>query len=141
MKFFVALLCGVLCSVPTSLAGQSEESDPYSIKLVQTALKTRSEGIVIAKVQTHLARMGDRVSVALLKNLSADMLTDPTTIEGFLPVIRDAFSAPGLIATEVDKEPRVTLFFLKYVRQSISNTRTQQKIDETIQFVKLNTGA
>src|SRR5260370_26565391 len=110
MKLLALLLCATLCSFPTLFATQSEESDPYSIKLVQTALKTRSDGIVIAKVQTHLARMGDRVSVALLKDLSENMLTDPSTVEGFLPIIRDAFSEPRLIATEIDKEPRVTLF-------------------------------
>src|SRR5258708_32079851 len=91
-----------LC-LAASLLGQVDENDPYSVKFVQTTIRNRGQGTVIAKSQTHLARMGDGISIALLKALSDRELSDPHTIEVFLPIIRGAFSEPQLVTTAIHK--------------------------------------
>ena len=118
---------------------QSEESDPYSVQLLRVAMKTRSEGIFIAKVQTHMARMGDKVSIALLKDLSESELLDPNKVEEYLPIIQESFSQPQFIEVEIDKRPKVTMFLLKYVRQGVLDARVQQDVDNTMRFVEEKT--
>lgn len=134
MKLLMTILFGILC-FPASTIGQSEEADPYSVKLVQAALRTRSEGLIIAKVQTHLARMGDGVSIALLKIFSEAELEDPQTVQAFLPIIRESFSQPQFISVDTDKKPMVTLFLLKQLKRNITDARTDGYIEETIKFV------
>jgi hypothetical protein len=114
---FVTL--SMLC-LSISLPGQVEENDPYSVKFVQTTMKNRAQGLVIAKSQTHLARIGDGASIALLKVLSDSELSDPRMIEVYLPIIRGAFSEPQFITITVDKKPCVTLFLLKHVQKNSS---------------------
>lgn len=139
MKLFLTVLSSMLCFLLVSSAGQLGDADPYSIDLVQMALKTRSQGIIIAKAQTHVARMGDKVSIALLKSLNEEELVDPHTVKIFLAVIRDSFSEPQLIAVDIDKKPKVTLFLLKYLQRNISDGQTLQDIDDTIRFINEKT--
>jgi hypothetical protein len=134
MKLIITILFGMLC-LPISTVGQFEEADPYSVKLVQAALRTRSGGLTIAKVQTHLARMGDAASIALLKIFNEAELEDPHIVEVFLPIIRDSFSQPQLISVDIDKKPMITLFLLKQLKRNIADAQTQGDIDETIKFV------
>jgi hypothetical protein len=84
--------------------------------------------------------MGDGISIALLKALSDRELSDPHTIEVYLPIIRGAFSEPQLVTTDIDKKPSVTLFLLKHLQKSVSNSQTRQQIEETIRFVEAKTG-
>ena len=97
MKRSILLLLAILCLFPFLLVSQSEDADPYSVHLVRMAMETRSKGVFIAKVQTHLARMGDQVSIALIKDLNETDLVDPHKVEEYLPLIRDCFSDPHQI--------------------------------------------
>lgn len=134
------LLVMACSSFSSSLSlSQSEESDPYSVQLLRVAMKTRSEGIFIAKVQTHMARMGDKVSIALLKDLSEAELLDRNKVEEYLPIIQESFSQPQFIEVEIDKRPKVTMFLLKYVRQGVLDARVQQDVDNTMRFVEEKT--
>lgn len=136
MKKLVLTLSCVLCSALTWAAGQSQEADPYSINLVQMALKTESQGLGIAKIQTAVARRGDQVSIALLKVLSERDLTDPQTVERFLPLVRDSFAQPQFISIDVDRKPEVTLFLLKFLQANVRDPQVQRDIKATIKFVE-----
>jgi hypothetical protein len=59
--------CVLLLILPIVLYAQSNEADPYSISLVQSALKTHSQGVLLSWIEKRLPWCGDRVSVALLK--------------------------------------------------------------------------
>jgi hypothetical protein len=135
MKRSILLLSTMFCFFPLLSVSQSEDADPYSLQLVRTAMQTRSKGVIIAKVQTHIARMGDRVSIALIKDLNETDLVDPRKVEEFLPIIRDCFSQPRQIQLEMDKKPKVTLFLLRYVRQNVYDPQVQRDLDQTIRFV------
>jgi hypothetical protein len=142
MALWLTLLSSLLCLFSTFVVEQSDsttEADPYSMQLVQMALRTRTEGQIIAKVQTHLSRMGDGVSIALLKILTEDDFREPHRVQEFLPIIREAFSQPQLISNEIDKKPKVTLFLLAHIRQDVPDIQAQHDIDETIQFLRQKT--
>jgi hypothetical protein len=133
--------CILFLMLPILLGAQSNEveADPYSITLVQSALKAHSQGVLLSWIEKRLSWCGDRVSVALLKTLSEHDLSNPETIETFLPIIRQSFSDPQGISVDLDKKPSVTLFLLKYLKQNVPDARAQQGIEETIKFVEEET--
>jgi len=132
----------MLIALFAPMIDQSEGgADPYSVEVVRKALTLRSGGRIIIQSwnQKHLGRMGDGVSVALLKIFDERELTDPGTIRDFLPIIRDAFNQPRFISVESDKKPSITLLLLDYLRQKVVDTQTQLGIEQTIEFVKEKT--
>jgi hypothetical protein len=136
MRFAKALFL-LLSVFATSIGGQSEEADPYSIHFVQSSLRTASAnpGVSISFIQNNLQRLGDSVSIALLKILDEQDLTNPKTVEAFLPLIRQSFSYPDIISPAINKKPKVTRFLLKYLQHSISDAKTLQDIKEAVRFV------
>ena len=120
-----------------------ESSDPYSIRLVSFELSMRSGGRKFRHsfTQKGLHRLGDGVSVALLKIFDKEQLTDDKTARSILPIIRDSFSHPQMISVEVDKSPKVTLFLLDYLRGIASDSQAKDEIQRTIDFVKEQTAA
>jgi hypothetical protein len=40
-----------------------------------------------------------------------------------------------LILSEADKDPKVTLFLLEYWKQNIADQKTQERVQETLQYV------
>jgi hypothetical protein len=138
----ITLICCAVLLLAGSLGGQSEEDDYYSVRVVTDALKMRSGGqrIVHSWTQKYLARLGDRVSIALLKLLNEHDLENPETVKSFLPVIRDAFDQMESISVGEDKEPKVTLFLLSALDRKIGDPEAQQEIRQTIAFVKEKAG-
>lgn len=135
MKFFTMALLGIIC-FSTPMTAQSDDVDHYSLNLVQAAVSMRAQGVIMAKVETRLARIGDAASIALLKIFTQDQLKDPQTIESFLPVIHVAFCNPQFIAEESDKKPAITVFLLNFIHQHVSDSRVQEDIRQTLEFVK-----
>ncbi len=141
MKFIV-LACFALFGLSTSLNGQSEEADPYSINAVRFELQMRSGEKEITRHSwgaKRMAQLGDGISIALLKILDVRDLNNPKRVRDILPIIRDSFNDTQLISTESDKKPNVTLFLLGYLLQNVSDAQTQQDIRKTIEFVKMKT--
>ena len=134
------IFCFAVLVFAASLGGQPEEADPYSINFIQKAMKLHAQGIALSTVEKNIPKRGDQTCIALLKILSDPQLSDSKTIEALLPLIRQSFSEPRLISTEVDKEPKVTLFFLAYLRGTLSDPQTRQDIQDTITFIRMRTG-
>jgi hypothetical protein len=89
MRLLGLLSC--LLVIPMMLLnGQSEGPDPYSIGVVKFELQMRSgkRKVIHGFSQKNLSRLGDGVSVAILKILDEHTLTDPETVRGFLPYPR-----------------------------------------------------
>lgn len=140
MRFLALLFAAFLiCAAP--LSGQREEDDPYELKLVQANLRMKSTnpGLDIPSLVKSLQRLGDGVSIALLKILDEQDLRNPTNVENFLPLIRESFSYPSIISIDVNKKPQVTLFLLAYLQRNVSDPRTRRDIRQTIQYVKQKT--
>jgi hypothetical protein len=141
VRITLFIFCALLGLVGASL-GQSGDSDPYSINVVKFELQMRSGGgkVIHGFSQKSLSRLGDGVSVAIMKILDQHALTNPETVRDFLPIVKDCFSQPQLISIAADKTPRVTLFLLDYVRQNVTDPQVQQEIQQTEEFVKAKTG-
>jgi len=101
---------------------------------VAIALKYRSQGLIVGTVQRNVVRLGDKVSVALLKSFDESALTDPHNVEEFLPLIREAFSQPQFISLDVDKRPSVTLLLLRYLESKVDDSKVKHDVEETISF-------
>lgn len=132
-------LIGALWIAAATAVGRPQE-DPYSVKFVELALHYRAQGLTIGQVQRNLVRLGDEVSVALLKSLDEDDLANPRKVQEFLPIICEAFSQPRFITLDIDKQPRVTLFLLKHLELNISDIKVKQDVHQTIACVMRNTG-
>lgn len=136
MRILAPLFC-VLIMYSAPAHGQQEQQDPYAIHLIQGALKTAlsQPGVKTSFVEKQLQRRGDAVSVALLKIFDERALTEERNVEAILNLIQQAFSSPKLISVEEDKKPKVTMFLLKYLQRSVSGSKTQRDIEETISFI------
>jgi hypothetical protein len=136
-----AILCYAFLLAALPLGGQVGGEDPYEMNFVQASLKTSLEvpGFSNGAVVKNLQRLGDGVSIALLKLLDEGAITDPEKVESFLPLIHHSFSYPAGISMAANKEPRVTLFLLKHLERDITEPGTKQHIRETIEFVNSQT--
>jgi hypothetical protein len=91
-------------------------------------------------VEKNIPRLGDRVSIALLKIFTGPELSNPETIRAVLPLLQQSFSEPQVISRDADKKPQVTLFLLNYLQQNAADKQTQQEIEKTIRFIREKTG-
>jgi hypothetical protein len=134
------LTCAIL-AFAGFVRGQSEEPSDYSIATVKFALRLQSTGqhVVFSPTLRQIAKLGDGVSIALLKIFGEQDLANPDTVMSFLPIIRDAFQQPQSIALDADKEPKITLFVLSYLKSRVSDPATLKEIQETVEFVQTKT--
>jgi hypothetical protein len=137
MKKYVMALCGLalLCCLVIDNKGR-ESVDYYSIKTVQSLLNEESLGVTTGEGSKIRHRLGDRVSVALLKILSEGDLKNPQKVKMILPLIRSCFLYPNFIEIPEDKSPKVTLFLLRYFETVAVDTVLKNEISETMKFVK-----
>lgn len=119
---------------------EPDADDPYSLNLVRFALKTRSGSrfLIDGSTQKHIHRLGDRVSVAILKIVPEEELRTPQMITKLLLIIGDAFAYPYSISAEADKKPEVTLLLLRHLYDCISDGPTREKIAEMINSLTEN---
>src|SRR5438270_8493185 len=87
-----------------SFASVAAQEDRYSTDEVK-ALLQQSQDFSSSFSEKQLSRLGDRISIALMKIYSEKELIDPQNMKRYLPLIVNAFRFPKLIA-ENDKEPR-----------------------------------
>ena len=118
----------------------AQEEDPYSTHLVRALLQSpvlQATGFG----EKQLNRLGDRVSIALVKILKEEELKNPQEIRKILPLIRGAFVAPQIITVPEDKKPAVTLLLLNYLEAAVQDGALRKEIVDLIEFVKERTAA
>jgi hypothetical protein len=118
-----------------------EEPDFYSLRTIEFELKLRSKDktAIFFSTQKILNRLGDGVAVALIKILDDKELTNPRTVQGFLPIIREGFAQPKLISRGEDLTPKITLLLLNHLRQNVIDAETQNEIQEGVEFIRRQT--
>jgi hypothetical protein len=136
--------CFVLCfSVwlfsSTPLFAQVNSEDPYDLDFVRANLRTTS--ITMPAITKNFQRLGDAISVALIKIFDEKDLRDAKTVNGFLPLIRESFSYPSIISLDVNKKPRVTMLLLDYLKQNIADAQSKRDIQMTIDYVHRQTSS
>jgi hypothetical protein len=140
MRLLTALLFASLVST-VPLGGQTTGDDPYEITFVRNNLQTAiaMPGMRVSFAVKGFQRLGDGVSIAVLKIVDAKDMTNVKTIEGILQIVHDSFSYPPIISVGVNKKPKVTLFLLSYLQRNVADTQTQREIEQTIEYVKHQT--
>jgi hypothetical protein len=136
----VGIIVLVLIACATTCVAQEnnlENQDPYSIQLVSRFLQM-PPGLAmgVSFTEKQIARLGDRLSIALLKIYSEKELKDPQNIKLYLPMIKGAFLGSTMIQISEDRKPRVTLFLLKYLRNEIKDKELIKEVSETIQTLE-----
>jgi hypothetical protein len=116
------------------------KTDPYPVREVEPALREFGSELWISWRVKAISRLGDGASVAALKILEPEKLTEPDTTKAYLKVVRTAFSHPELISIQEDRDPKVTLFLLGWLKERIKSKDLNQAIQETELFVKSQTG-
>lgn len=133
----------VLAALPLMAvtSGAQDNGDPYSIAAVRFELQMRVGELRMRHSfsQKQLARLGDGVSVALIKILDQQEILDPKTLPVVMAMIREAFSNPSLISIEENKKPQITLMLLDQLRSKLRDQQMNAEIDETVSFVKGHT--
>lgn len=118
---------------------QQDSGDPYAIAVVKNALR-EPRNFSSGFSEKQLNRLGDKVSIAILKIYGDEQLKDPHNIEAILPLIHRAFDAPQVIAVESDKHPRVTLLLLRSLETDLKNQELKTQLSDLINFVQQKTG-
>jgi len=120
-----------------SLAKPSED---YDVPVVTRALREQQQGVSFSFTEKNVNRLGDRVSIALLKILEDRDLQDPRTLRAALRLVRQSFMYPNLISIVQDKKPKVTLFLLDYLNTKTADPSLKEEISALITFVKGKAG-
>lgn len=112
-----------------------EKSEDYSIPIVKNLLQ-QPQGVSTGFSEKQLDRLGDRISIALIKILSEQDLKDPERIRRVLPLIRNAFAAPSVVPVAEDREPKVTMLLLKYWLNEVADSSLKQDISQLLTTLK-----
>lgn len=135
MRMCLATFCIVLIF---SNGVAQVKDDIYSIQLVKDLLNYPAQiGAGFSEKQVN--RLGDRVSIALLKILDEQDLRNPQQMRKFLPLIRSAFLAPQIITIAEDKKPAVTLFLLGYLEANVQDGNLKNEIAQLMRSIKETT--
>lgn len=129
----VALM--IVWGVLVSTLKAQERCNTDCVKIVKSLLKETTYGISSSFGEKNNARLGDKVSIALLKIFNKGAIYKPKNIRQFLPVIRAAFESPELISQAEDKQPIVTISLLKKVRKKVKDRYLKTQITQTINII------
>jgi len=131
------------------LAGQQQvpdtctpaTNDSYFIASVNSALqflknpeKKPQNSIEAKKYINPLLRLGDGVSIAVLKIYDRNELIEPENAGSYLTAVRNAFSDQRTVSEKSDREPRITLFVLDYLQEKEGSN---PGIEKRIRYMKL----
>src|SRR5882724_6472620 len=104
-----------------------KDRDP-SVRAVEALLQQPS-GFSSGFSEKQSDRLGDRVSIALLKIFKNNELEDPENIRRFLPIIRSAFLYPTLVPAQ-HRKPKVTLPLLARLERKVTDVELKHQISE-----------
>lgn len=136
--FFILIIC--FCPIrQKAQVIEQEEGDTYAINTVKFLIKEKSLGVASSFGSKSKYRLGDKVSIALMKILTDSDYKDTQKIMITLSLIQSCFDHPELIEIPEDKKPKVTLIFLAYLENSAADSTLKQNIRETISVIKVKT--
>ena len=133
------LICCLLLTVSFAYAQNKTEEpdkDTYSVRFMRDAVKNPDFALGVSFTEKRINRMGDGVSIALLKIYDIDELKNPKYIKAYLPLIEAAFVAPRIITIAEDKNPKVTMFLLKVLQRDVMDEGLKVKISDTIKYIE-----
>ena len=118
----------------TQIKPIKRKSEDPTVRTVEGLLQLPS-GFSSGFSEKQSNRLGDQVSIALLKIFNEKELEDAQNIRRFLPIIRSAFLYPKLIPTQYRK-PRVTLPLLARLERRVADAELKSEISTVAEFLK-----
>src|SRR6266704_3433721 len=139
MTIRYAIICSILIILGSIVGGRvAAQGENYDIPLVKGLLE-HPEGLAWSGFEKQTNRLGDRVSIALLKILDERDFQSPQTVRKALELIRHSFLLPQLISIPSDRQPRVTLFLLAHFAKELTDPVLREEVTNVIKFVKAKT--
>ena len=128
----VLLFSAIFLVLSAGLLGQAEPLDAEGA--VRQALAHANEGYSSTDVK-ELGWLGDASAVALTKIIGGRALEE-RDIESMLLIITLSYGAPRIVKIDSDREPRTTLFLLRYLALVTGDARVREKIASTLTYVR-----
>lgn len=125
----------LLLLLPRVAVCQSSQED--NLQGVVRELLDQKPGLVLLEgpMEGPLNRGGDAVGVAITKVVAGRDI-GPDEMSRILLLINCSFTAPRIIENESDRQPRTTLFILRYLSSLPAPPELKEKIVETQQLVR-----
>lgn len=139
---FIIVICSILLlfsSAYTQHKANGQDEYTESIRLVTQSVKNPKVALGFSFTEKHINRLGDSVSIALLKIYDAEALQNPKNIKNYLPIIRAAFTSPKIIELIENRKPEVTIFLLTYLEGRVKDENLKTQISDVIKFIKEET--
>jgi hypothetical protein len=121
MKIAAALMLTSLAFVRAASAQDCKSDDFSSFSNVKNSVQSwmaSPKGMIVLDSfrEKAIQRSGDSAAVAIAKVVSDADLQSPTTMTRVLFILRMAFSAHQIIEVCSDRDPRMTMILLEYLR-------------------------
>lgn len=123
-----SLLWLILLGSSFQPAGQAPSSPE---EVIQRALDS---GIIEGHLVKMAGPMGDAAAVAVTRVVGERSLR-ADEIQTLLDILAESFAAPRLIASPSDREPRTTLFVLRYLSESTTDPALRARVMETRRYI------
>jgi hypothetical protein len=117
-------------SQTSSIAQKDRDPSVHTVE----ALLQQPSGFSSGFSEKQSDKLGDRVSIALLKIFKNSELEDAENIRRFLPIIRSAFLYPALVPSQFRK-PKVTITLLARLEGKVTDVELKHEISEVRSFV------
>jgi hypothetical protein len=118
-------------STGTATHSQTQtRNDPYEIDFVKTLLSIEPGSPEASIFDKYNNRLGDQISIGLIKLLDEKQLLDPATVKTYLPIISDSFVEARLISSQEDLDPKATLFLLHCLKQNLKDAELRKQVTE-----------
>ncbi len=136
LRIMTVIRYGLLLLSATFAQSEERDADAYSIRLVKEAVKNPGFALGLSFTEKEINRLGDRVSIALLKIYDVDGLRSPHNIKNYLRIVRAAFVAPRIVQIVEDRKPQVTMFVLTYLEREVGDAQSKAEIVEAIKYIR-----
>jgi hypothetical protein len=141
MRILILICCLFLTASFAFAQNRTEETDgdTYSVRFIRDAVKNPNFVLGVSFTEKRINRMGDGISIALVKIYDVDELKNPQNIKNYLPLMEAAFVAPRIVTIAEDKNPKVTMFLLRFLQTEVSDAGLKAKIADTIKYIEKQT--
>jgi hypothetical protein len=131
----VAILLGAVV-----VLGQDSKPGEYELSQLKDSVhRITTQHMYLGWDEKAFNRSGDLVAVAIVKTIPESALTSPSTVKEILGILHSAFACPSrCIAAPDNRQPNVTMLLLEHLRTRSSGPM-QGEIDQTTNFISLQT--
>ena len=137
MRNVIGIMFAIItCMVAVTVANESFSQRHYTdIDTVKSWIEPPA-GILMREwmpegasfIEANIARSGDWVGRTIARAYEKEELLDPDRLGRVLSLIRLSFSDPKIIVPIEDKNPRVTMLLLFFLKQECKDIKLHQKI-------------